>query len=595
MHSACGRFVITYNGEVYNHREIARQLEAVGHRFLGGSDTEVILAAIAEWGIEKAVREFVGMFAFGLWDRKEQELTLCRDRLGIKPLYFGLDRGNFVFASELKPFRQIRNFDLSIDRNALTLLLRHNYIPAPHSIFVKVAKLRPGHILRVKRSDLENNDLSEPRPFWQSKRVAESRGGGWFDGTPEEAAEVLEDHLREAIGGRMVADVPLGAFLSGGVDSSTVVALMQSQSDRPVNTFSIGFEEDQYNEATHAARVAHHLGTNHAELYVTQRDALEIIPKLPRMYDEPFSDSSQIPTYLASELARRHVTVSLSGDGADELFGGYDRYARGQRIGEFLLRLPGFTRDLGARALTFFPEQQLNRAFDMMTPGLPQRMRQKPPGSRAHRLAELLALTDAEQIYCSLISHWKSPADIVIGGTEPLSNLTDPDVELSPSVTDFRERMMYLDQMSYLPDDILTKVDRASMGVSLEARVPFLDHRVVEFSWSLPMDYKVRNGEEKWVLRKVLEKYVPRNLFDRPKMGFSIPVGEWLKGDLREWAEDLLDEGRLQQEGYFNPQPIRRLWREHLSGRGDPSYLLWDVLMFQAWRDEWYGSPQAVH
>lgn len=259
------------------------------------------------------------------------------------------------------------------------------------------------------------------------------------------------------------------------------------------------------------------------------------------------------------------------------------------------MKLPGFTRDLGVRALTFFPEQQLNRAFDLMTPGLPGRMRQKPPGSRAHRLAELLALTDAEQIYCSLISHWKSPGDIVIGGTEPLSNLTDPEAELSSSVTDFRERMMYLDQMSYLPDDILTKVDRASMGVSLEARVPFLDHRIVEFSWSLPMDYKVRDGEEKWVLRKALEKYVPRNLFDRPKMGFSIPVGEWLKGDLRDWAEDLLDEGRLKQEGYFDPQPIRQLWNQHLSGQGDPSYLLWDVLMFQSWRDEWYGSTQAIH
>lgn len=587
MTSSCGRFVISYNGEVYNYRSIAQRLQTLGHQFLGGSDTEVVIAAVAEWGIEKAIGEFVGMFAFALWDRQERELVLCRDRLGIKPLYFGLDQGRFVFASELKPFRETGDFDLSIDRDALTLLLRHNYIPAPYSIFKKVAKLRPGHILRVTRQELEKRSLAESRPFWELKQVIETRGGGWFEGSPEEAREALDDLLRKAIQGRMISDVPLGAFLSGGIDSSTVVALMQAQAQRPVKTFSIGFEEEAFNEAVHAAEVARHLGTEHTQLYVNQKNVLDIIPKLPSMYDEPFSDSSQIPTFLVSELARRQVTVSLSGDGADELFGGYDRYARGERIGKVLLKLPGFTRELGIRALTSFDEQKLNQAFEHIIPGLPKRMRMKPPGSRAHRLAELLALTGPEQIYCSLISHWKNPAKIVIGATEPLTNLTDPKMELSPTITDFRERMMYLDLVSYLPDDILTKVDRASMGVSLEARVPFLDHRIVEFAWSLPMHYKVHQGEEKWILRQVLERYVPKRLFDRPKMGFSIPIGDWLKGDLRDWAEDLLDLHRLQQEGYFEPNPIRHLWEEHLAGRGDPSYALWDILMFQAWRAEW--------
>lgn len=573
MHSECGRFVICYNGEIYNFREIASRLQDLGHRFVGDSDTEVALAAISEWGVEKAVCEFVGMFAFGLWDQKERTLTLCRDRIGIKPLYVGLDRNKLVFASELKPFRATLDFDLTINRDALTLLLRHNYIPAPHSIFEKVYKLQPGNILRINQSDLEKNELPSSFSFWDAKHIVESRGLSRFDGSPEEAVSELETHLRNAVGDRMISDVPLGAFLSGGIDSSTVVALMQAQSTQPVRTFSIGFEEEKYNEAVHAAKVAQHLGTDHTELYVTQQEAQNVIPKLPQIFDEPFSDSSQIPTFLVSQLARRDVTVSLSGDGGDELFGGYPRYALGERITKRMFPIPRLTRKLGAHALTLLSESQWNQL--------------RLPGHRIHKLAEMLELTTPGSVYRSLVSHWKNPAEVVIDGKEPLTKLTDPEAQLSGKGPNFQEQMMYLDLVSYLPGDILTKVDRASMGVSLEARVPLLDHRVVEFAWSLPFDYKVRNGETKWILSQVLGRFLPKLLFDRPKMGFGIPVGEWLRGELREWAEELLDEERLKQEGYFEPRQIRQTWEEHLSNRSHLPYHLWDVLMFQAWNEEW--------
>lgn len=584
MQSRCERYVITYNGEVYNYLVLASELEALGYVFRGGSDTEVILAAIVEWGIEAAVGKFVGMFAFALWDRAERELILVRDRLGVKPLYVGLKGQKLVFGSGLKVFRAMEDFELSVSRNALTLLLRHNCIPAPHSIFEGVQKLRPGHILRVRRSDLEKGALPVSLSFWDAKEVVQSRGGGAFEGTLEEAVEGLEGHLRDAVRARMIADVPLGAFLSGGIDSSLVVSLMQSQSTRPVKTFSIGFGEKSFNEAVFASEVARHLGTEHTELYVTQRDAQNVIPGLPDIFDEPFSDSSQIPTFLVSKLARQHVTVALSGDGGDEVFGGYNRYVTGGRIWGQFANSPQFFRLLGSRALSMLSESRWDQLFAGLAPILPKRMHLQLPGHRAHKLAEAMNFTRPEQMYLSLVSHWKDPSNIVIGGREPATNLTDSNFQLSSEVTDFREMMMYLDLITYLPDDILTKVDRASMASSLEARVPLLDHRVVEFAWSLPMDYKIRNGEGKWILRQVLDKYAPRQLFERPKMGFGVPLGDWLRGDLRDWAEDLLNENRLSREGYFHPRPIRQLWSDHLSRHGDFSYLLWDILMFQAWR-----------
>lgn len=582
MQSACGRYVIVFNGEIYNYQDVRRELEADGYfaevvrHWRGHSDTEVILAAIGRWGFVATLRRLVGMFAIALWDRRDQMLLLARDRMGEKPLYYGRQGSFFLFGSELKALRIHPAWRGEIDRGALALLMRHNYIPAPYSIYRDIFKLTPGSYMLVPAT----GDV-RIESFWSLPEVAMCAQANRFDGSDKEAIDELEKRLTTAIAGQMVADVPLGAFLSGGIDSSTVVALMQAHSSRPVRTFSIGFNEKGFNEAPHAKRVAEHLGTDHTELYVTSSQAMEIIPRLPSLYDEPFSDSSQIPTFLVSQLARQHVTVSLSGDGGDELFGGYNRYFTVGDIWRKTSRMPAGIREMLARGIRMLSPQAWSRMVFLAMRLLPSRFRQPNPGDRLYKLANVLSLSGRDMIYLQLLSHWQDPASLVRGSHERPTVLTAPPPEIN--LANFVERIMLLDSISYLPDDILVKVDRAAMGVSLETRVPMLDHRVVEFAWSLPFDMKVRNGEGKWLLRQVLYRHVPKGIMERPKMGFGVPIDHWLRGPLREWAEDLLDPASMDAEGFFDPAPIQEKWRQHLSGTHNWQYLLWDVLIFQAW------------
>jgi asparagine synthase (glutamine-hydrolysing) len=583
MASASGRYTLAFNGEVYNFLELRAELEGLGHRFRGHSDTEVMLAAFEEWGVEASVPRFNGMFAFAAWDRQGRRLVLARDRLGVKPLYYGWAGGAFLCGSELKALRAYPGFAPDIDRGALALYLRHNYVPAPLSIYKNVFKLPPGTLLSL---DTPQPPGPTPVAYWSVRAVAERGAAEPFRGSDRQAVVELDALLRDSVKHRMIADVPLGAFLSGGIDSSTVVALMQAQSSRPVKTFTIGFREDAYDEARYAGGVARHLGTDHTELYVTPAETLAVIPRLPDIYDEPFADSSQIPTFLVSQLARRHVTVSLSGDGGDELFGGYTRYFATNSVWRKISWVPKPVARAVASGLVTVPPPAYN-AFSFLLRGPMRRLgRVGPLGDKVHKFADLLGRDSLEGFYQSFNSHWPRPADVVVGGHEPTTVMTDPAQRLGrPGVMD---RMMYLDTVTYLPDDILVKVDRASMAVSLEARVPLIDdHRVAEFAWRLPLAMKVRDGQGKWLLRQVLEQYVPKKLYDRPKMGFGVPIDEWLCGPLREWAEGLLDPQRLRREGYFHPEPVRRKWDEHLAGRRRWHYHLWDVLMFQAWLERW--------
>lgn len=582
MLSACGRYVMVFNGEIYNHGALRKELEDLRHapQWRGHSDTEVVLAAFSLWGIQESLKKLVGMFAMAIWDRERRQLALARDRMGEKPLYYGWSGGHFLFGSELKAIRAHPGFQAEIDRGALTLFLRHNYIPAPHSIWQGIQKLAPGTCLVLEQGAVEPRIV----PYWSIAEAASKGISEPFGGSPEEAVDELERRLSRSIAGQMVADVPLGAFLSGGVDSSAVVALMQAQSSRPVMTFSIGFHEEGYDEARYAREVAAHLGTDHTELYVTPREAMDIIPMLPSLYDEPFSDSSQIPTFLLAQMTREHVTVSLSGDGGDELFCGYNRYDWANALWSKFDRAPAFLRIGLARLITLLPPSGWSRILGLLSFLIPERYRYANPGDKVHKLAELFSVTTPEQIYFELVSHWKNPARLVLGGSEQPTILTDSQCWLDSD--SFEQRMMYLDQHSYLPDDILVKVDRAAMGVSLETRIPMLDQRVVEFAWSLGLDYKLRDNQTKWPLRQLLYRHVPRQLIERPKMGFGVPIDAWLRGPLREWAETLMERNRLLQEGYLRPDPIHEKWREHLSGRRNWAYYLWDVLMFQAWLEQ---------
>lgn len=584
MLSASGRHVIAYNGEIYNHAELREELARQGRApaWRGHSDTETLLAAFEAWGVEGCLKRATGMFAIALWDRQDRRLVLARDRLGEKPLYWGWQGGTaghprvFLFGSELKALQCHPAFRAEIDRGALALLMRHNYIGAPHSIFKGIQKLEPGKWLEVSAG----SEQPVIHTYWSGLDVGLAGQRHPFAGSAAEAVDEVERLLLASVGRQMMSDVPLGAFLSGGIDSSVVVALMQAQSSQPVRTFTIGFHEPGYNEATFAKAVAQHLGTDHTELYVQPQDALDVIPKLPAMYCEPFADSSQIPTFLVSEMARQHVTVALSGDGGDELFGGYERYRITAARWHWLQAVPTPIRRVLAGSLEQLSVEQWNRIFRWLwfykTAGRDNNM-----GDKIHKGASLLASPDHAALYRGMVSHWAHPEQVVLDAREPATVLTDMPTELQ-ELGDV-ERMMLLDLLTYLPGDVLTKVDRAAMGVSLETRVPMLDHQLVEFAWRLPLDMKLRNGATKWPLRQVLYRHVPRELIERPKRGFAVPIAAWLRGPLRDWAENLLSEQRLREGGHFNIAAIRRHWAEHLSGRRSWAGQLWDVLMFQAW------------
>jgi len=578
MQSESGRYTIAFNGEIYNHSQMRQKLIASGvaPKWKGSSDTEVLISGFDAWGIEGTMRRARGMFAFAVWDNDEDTVILGRDRIGEKPLYYGWQGDAFLFGSELSALKQHPDFKSEINRGAITLLLRHNYIPAPYSIYQGISKLEPGHLLSISTVTGESKMWS----YWSSIDTAMASLSNPFMGAPNDSVDELERLMEKAISQQMVSDVPLGAFLSGGIDSSAVAALMQGQSIQPIKTFAIGFHEEGYDEAVHAKMVAKHLGTDHTELYVTPEEARAVIPNLSSLYSEPFADSSQIPTFLLSKLAKKHVGVSLSGDAGDELFCGYNRYQITDKFWNRISKLPIPLRSVLAKSIDIISPQAWNN-FANYIPGA---KKINSIGSKLHKGASVLTSRTVDELYQGLVSHYHDPASLVIGAKEPSTLLTSGMADLS-DLSDI-QRMMILDLVMYLPDDILVKVDRAAMGVSLETRMPFLDHRIVEFSWSLPQSIKLREGQTKWPLRQMLYRYVPKELVERPKMGFGIPLDSWLRGPLRDWAENLLDESRLKQEGFFHPALIRQKWEEHLSCKRNWQSLLWSVLMFQAWLEE---------
>ncbi|KPK79395.1 MAG: hypothetical protein AMS25_12825 [Gemmatimonas sp. SM23_52] len=583
MHSPTGRFTVVFNGEVYNYRELRQQLQGFGWRFRGHSDTEVILAAFDQWGVEQATRRLIGMFAMGVWDAQHRTLSLIRDRLGIKPLFVYSRPGVVAFASELKALRFAPLFDSALDMDGLAGYLRYLYVPAPHTIFSHVKKLLPGHILTVADPAQE---IPAPQQYWSAVEVARNGVCALWEGSEEEAAiRELEAVLSNAVAIRMHADVPLGALLSGGIDSSTVVSIMQEHAERPVKTYSIGFEGKDYNEAPFAARVAAHLGTDHTELMLTGADALELVPRLPDIFDEPFADPSQIPTYLVCALARREVTVALSGDGGDEVFGGYNRYWWGQRVIKRMPSIPRALRCAASSSIGVIPQVRWDRYVRRLAPILPEALHHRLPGEKLHKVAAMMRCDSPAHMYRSLLSAWQQPDQLVLdrveqeGIVDHFMGLTEPEELL--------DRMMLTDQVTYLPDDLLAKVDRASMAVSLEVRVPVIDHRVLELAWRLPMSLKFRNGQGKWVLRQILYRRLPRQIVDRPKMGFSAPIDSWLRGPLSEWAEDLLSSECFRLHGALRADPIRQAWNRFQAGRGGEAGGLWGVLMFQAWSQRW--------
>jgi asparagine synthase (glutamine-hydrolysing) len=583
MKSGNGRYIVVYNGEIYNFPELRRELESLGHSFRSSSDTEIMLAAFVQFGVETAVKRFTGMFAFALWDRQTRTLHLARDRIGEKPLYYGWSNGTFLFSSELKALRVHSDWRLEVDRDALGLLLRHDYIPAPHSIYRGIKKLMPGTVLHLAAGDVQALRLPDPVAYWKLISVVEEGARNPFTGSEDEATARFEALLRDGVARQMVADVPLGAFLSGGIDSSTVVALMQAQSPRPVRTFTIGFHESSHNEAVHARAVAAHLGTDHTELYVSPNEALEVIPRLPTIYDEPFADPSQVPTFLVAQMARRQVTVSLSGDGGDELFAGYPRYTMACKLWRRIGRIPRAVRVAAASLLTGLEAETWEGGLGWVARLLGGKQWSGRVGDRIHKVADILAWTSLEDYYRRVVSRWKAPEQVISGSVE----LPSWPAEVTQVQTaGLMDRMQFWDMISYLPDDILVKVDRAAMAVSLETRIPLLDHRVVEFVWHLPQRFKRHGTETKRLLRRVLFKYVPKDLIERPKMGFGIPLDVWLRGPLREWAESLLNPHRLKREGFLNAELIATTWREHLSGSRHWHFYLWSVLMFQAWLEK---------
>lgn len=588
MASASGRFTIVYNGETYNHLDLRAELESEGvaPTWRGHSDTETILACCETWGIEKTVAQMTGMFALAIWENEARTLTLARDRLGEKPLYFGVLNNTFVFGSELKALRRHPNFHATIDRDALTALVQRSYVPSPLSIYSEIKKLQPGHLLTITQDEDQDEGLKIVlSQYWSLNEKIKQGLSSPFVGSENNAVKNLRSLLTEVVESQMLSDVPLGAFLSGGIDSSLVTAIMQDVSSHPVRTFSIGFDDKQFDESESARTMAERIGTDHVELIVTPEHLIDLIPQLPDIYCEPFSDSSQLPTYVVSQLARKHVKVVLTGDGADEIFGGYNRYMAAGSVWKHASRVPSPIRGAAGNAILSVSKGSWDKLFKAVSPVLPKHLQARVPGEKLHKIGRLLKQHSKYSYFESLISMTDDPASLVIGGHVPRTVINDSTAQ--PETDNFEHWMMAMDAQSYLPDDICVKVDRASMANSLETRTPFLDRRVVEFAWTLPYNFKIKDRQSKWILREILAGYVPRELFDRPKMGFGVPFGKWLRGPLHNWAEDLLRRDRLRENGFFDTEKVRDLWAAHQSGRGNHEYLLWNILMFNSWLERW--------
>lgn len=582
MVSHSGRFVLSYNGEIYNHNEIRAELESHGpHHFSGTSDTETLLASVEAWGVTETLKRLNGMFAFALWDRREKSLVLARDRLGIKPLFYGVVEGALVFSSELRAFHHYPGFNGHIDRNALDELIRYTAIGAPRTIYQQVRKLEPGGYISVTAAALVSQELPAVEHYWHLKDVAMRGCQSPLNCGESELVDELDGLLRSSIKAQMLSDVPIGSFLSGGIDSSTVVALMQSESIQPVKTFTIGFREDAYDEARYARQIARHLGTDHHELYLTIDDAQRLVPQLADICDEPFGDSSILPTFLVSKLARETVTVSLSGDGGDELFGGYNRYVAGGAMWRRTRKVPHALAAVLRSSIYCASPAVLNSIAGTLEKVVPGVRLPRAPADKLYKIADILGVKDADAFYDLILSRWSRQKSLVLGldGAIDLKRISSDSMGLVNG-------MMLKDQAGYLPDDILAKVDRASMAVSLESRVPLLDHRLVEFAWRVPLSQKIKQGQGKLPLRKLLDRYIPRELLDRPKVGFGLPIHEWLQGGLRDWAESLLDPVRLRDEDFFDVDQVQSLWREQLSGRYNRQHLIWNILSFQAWNEK---------
>ena len=584
MHSRSGRFTLVFNGEIYNFQDLREELGALGVAFRSHSDTEVLLAAIETWGVQAAARRAVGMFAFAVHDALERTLHLVRDRIGIKPLYFGWigqgDTRTFAFASELKAIVCVPNFERAVDRAALADYFQFLYVPAPRTIWKGISKLAPAHIMSI------NVDTGETQTtmYWNARAIAERGVAEPFIGTDAQAEDALLTRVRSAVEAHMVADVPVGAFLSGGIDSTLVTAVMQSISPRPIRTFTVGFQETQSDERMHATNIAKHLKTEHTNIQVSAHELRDAIPLLAQMFDEPFADSSQLPTYLISRAARQHVTVALSGDGGDELFAGYNRHRMMDHVWPALQKIPAPLRTTAALMIRMFSTKQLDVVGKFAKPILPNALRTSQFGDHLHKLASLAKCKEWTDAYVALVSAWNDPAKLVID-SRPETTRVDPIQQAN--MPDALRAMQWIDQTTYLVDDILTKVDRASMAASLETRVPLLDHRLVEFAWTLPADMKVRNGQGKWILRQALNTFVPAPLMDRPKMGFAIPLESWLRGPLQDWASDLLDERRVRDQGFLNADVVTNEWNQLCAGSGGHQHKAWALLMWTAWVEHW--------